>query len=607
MSEAKTVLIVPSCERDRGGGHLRRSLFLLRALEEGGGDSYIWISEHHKDDVFLRFKKFFENTGFGKGFHARLISRIEEINAKKWDYIILDRFRTSEKDFAFWASLAPIIGIDEGGPCRKRFDFLIDLLPGLKGHTANLSAPGLLPLPKNRKPTGRQAKNKPLNILISFGAEDSKGLGPSTARLLASHSSSPILTLISNSGEEIPGVHVTGLIADLKEMLAEYDLFITHFGIGAFEAVYARVPVLLVSPTDYHYKLSRNAGFYSIGMGRDLFLTEAQRLGVRREFNKIFKAGFLAELQKRTERIALRYGLEGEQEEDLGSFFGDLSPDSSKTCPACGESAGTDNQVLARFPEETYRRCERCGVIYLNRLKPPPFGYDEEYFFDFYKKQYGKTYLEDFPNLIQMAKRRLKIIKNFTVNDPEVKPKVLDIGCAYGPFMAASEEMGFSPCGVDPIEDAVRYVNEELGLKAWQGFFPSGAKAEDGPFDAVTLWFVLEHFRDPGKILAEINRVLVPGGVLAFSTPSFKGISGRKGLGAFLKNSPADHLTVWSPGITGKILQKYGFKVRKIVVSGHHPSRFPFFGRFTKLYRPLLSISRFFRLGDTFEVYCTKN
>jgi len=186
---------------------------------------------------------------------------------------------------------------------------------------------------------------------------------------------------------------------------------------------------------------------------------------------------------------------------------------------------------------------------------------------------------------------------------------MLDIGCAYGPFLAAAREEGFSPCGIDPCDDAVRYVQNELGIPAVQGFFPPDQKeAVPSLFSGITLWFVIEHFRDCVPVLAEIKKLLKPGGVFAFSTPSFSGISGRSSLKKFLSNSPGDHWTVWSPKVCRKALALAGFKVKKIVSIGHHPQRFPLLGKFAKskkspLYWLFLAISRIFCLGDSIEVY----
>jgi SAM-dependent methyltransferase len=192
--------------------------------------------------------------------------------------------------------------------------------------------------------------------------------------------------------------------------------------------------------------------------------------------------------------------------------------------------------------------------------------------------------------------------------------RLLDIGCAYGPFLVAAKEAGFSPAGLDPAEDAAAYVRETLKLEAHQGYFPqTGAAALGGEasFDVVTLWYVIEHFREPRRVLAEVRRLLKPGGVLAFSTPSFTGVSGRKNRKDFLEKSPPDHWTIWSPQLCGKLLRDSGFRLRKIRVTGHHPERFPLLGPFARsggpLYAVLLLLSRIFRLGDTFEVYAHKD
>ncbi|MDR1839262.1 MAG: class I SAM-dependent methyltransferase [Treponema sp.] len=208
-----------------------------------------------------------------------------------------------------------------------------------------------------------------------------------------------------------------------------------------------------------------------------------------------------------------------------------------------------------------------------------------------------------------MAKRRLAVIKKIYKPQNTQKPQsLLDIGCAYGPFLAAASEEGFSPFGIDPAQDAVRYVQKELGIPASCGFFPDCGFPSSPPYDAITLWYVIEHFKDCAPVLAEIRKVLKDGGILAFSTPSFSGISGRASLRRFLSASPQDHFTVWSPKTCKKALALTGFKVKKTVISGHHPERFPLLGKFAKnkngvLYILLLAISRIFGLGDTFEVY----
>jgi 2-polyprenyl-3-methyl-5-hydroxy-6-metoxy-1,4-benzoquinol methylase len=570
----------------------------------------------------------------------------------EWEAVILDLWRASREDFKRWACFCrgksreyriPLIGIDEGGKCRDSFDFLIDLLPGPGGSALpNIASPAFLPLPQKRKASfpGFSSAGKPASILVGFGAEDAAGLaaavcGSFFAGGLISSAPSTTVTIIlpkktDHTVSEQKNVRIVPSIPLLREQLAAYDLFITHYGLGAFEALHAGVPVLLLNPSAYHEKLSRRAGFVSAGAGRGA-CSRLMRLLFEKKQGKrpALNWGFLQRLSGICRELAERYGLDKEPRGNLADFLEGGIPQLPAACPFCtGDSSCIDHPVIARFPHRTYRLCKNCGMIFMNRLSPPPVEYERDYFFDLYKKQYGKTYLEDFPGLVEMAKKRLSRIMSLLNNTKKKAssgtenteksaqaraPRVLDIGCAYGPFLAASREAGFDALGIDPAADAVRYVRDELHIPAFQGFFPEIPLefSSGGGFDAVTLWYVIEHFENPAPVLGEIHKLLKPGGVLAFSTPSFRGISGRKSLRQFLCNSPSDHYTIWSPFRSGFLLKKYGFSLKKTVISGCHPERFPLFGAILsdkkgRAYRYFLLISRIFKLGDTFEVYAVK-
>jgi 2-polyprenyl-3-methyl-5-hydroxy-6-metoxy-1,4-benzoquinol methylase len=284
----------------------------------------------------------------------------------------------------------------------------------------------------------------------------------------------------------------------------------------------------------------------------------------------------------------------------------------------------------------------------MDRLDEPPIEYTEQYFFESYKEQYGKTYMEDFDHLKAAAQRRIEHIrqllaedaaKNVTehrppsasqaeepprqpVNRARLSPyallqpprKILDIGCAYGPFLQAAREAGFfMTIGLDPAESAVQYLKRQLSIFALQGFFPEDCRIgpgnvsfwEEEYFDTVTMWYVIEHITDVPKALETVAALLKKGGVFAFSTPSRSGISGQKDLRAFLEKSPADHRTIWDPRRVRQLLGRAGFQVKKIVITGHHPERFPRWTRFLGK-NALLMVSRLFGLGDTFEVYAVK-
>jgi hypothetical protein len=65
---------------------------------------------------------------------------------------------------------------------------------------------------------------------------------------------------------------------------------------------------------------------------------------------------------------------------------------------------------------------------------------------------------------------------------------------------------------------------------------------------------------------------------------------------------------VWDPRRVRGILACYGFDVKKIVITGHHPERFPGCGGLKggAVCRTVHTLSRILGLGDTFEVYAVK-
>jgi 2-polyprenyl-3-methyl-5-hydroxy-6-metoxy-1,4-benzoquinol methylase len=519
---------------------------------------------------------------------------------------------------------------------RDRFEFLLDLLPCPPGRAApNRNAPAFLPLPKNRRhPPFTFQESPPLRILVSFGAEDPRRLSVPTVKALLPPpdrlTGDVEITLVQgglnrDSLEKIMNdagcsVTVRRDVPNLREELARFDLVVTHFGLTAFEALRAGAQVILLSPTAYHERLARRSGFISMGIRRRgisrlrrLIYTESPRGNCR----AVNYTGLNA-LTDRFLKLTERYGLDTGEIGSLGALSADAVPRISRSCPLCGAAPSVSPRASARFPGRTYRRCFRCGMVFMLRSGPPPIEYETAYFFEQYREQYGKTYLEDFPYLKHAGKLRLERIRDALPPSPESgeerdKPKLLDIGCAYGPFLAAAKEEGFSPFGIDPAEDAVRFVRQELNLPAYRRFFPDLPEeiARPESFTVITLWYVIEHFEDPRKALQAVFRLLKPGGVLAFSTPSVSGISGRKSLRNFLEKSPGDHWTIWDPRRVSRLLARYGFKVKKITVTGHHPERFPLGNALNAekqgaAYRILGGLSRLCGLGDTFEVYAVK-
>jgi 2-polyprenyl-3-methyl-5-hydroxy-6-metoxy-1,4-benzoquinol methylase len=236
--------------------------------------------------------------------------------------------------------------------------------------------------------------------------------------------------------------------------------------------------------------------------------------------------------------------------------------------------------------------------------------YNAKYFASEYRAQYGRTYLEDFESIKFAAKGRVAIIRRLI--RPNSKGVVLDVGCAYGPFLSAVVESGLDAFGLDVSPEAVTFVTQNLHVPALCTDFQSVARGQlPRKIAALTMWYVLEHFPAAGAMLAKSASLLQPGGVLALSTPNGRGISARRDIQGFLFNSPKDHFTVFSPRKLSKILLRYGLTLRKIRITGHHPERFPgalgaAAQRWALVAHLLHAASVLLGLGDTFEAYAVK-
>ncbi|MDQ3353179.1 MAG: class I SAM-dependent methyltransferase [Actinomycetota bacterium] len=100
--------------------------------------------------------------------------------------------------------------------------------------------------------------------------------------------------------------------------------------------------------------------------------------------------------------------------------------------------------------------------------------------------------------------------------------RVLDLGCGDG-TMAARIAAGPRPVavvGLDWTHDGVRSAARRGVAVVQASVDDSGLPLRAGAFDVVLFSEVVEHLVDPDLALAEIRRVLIPGGTLLLSTPN---------------------------------------------------------------------------------------
>jgi SAM-dependent methyltransferase len=150
--------------------------------------------------------------------------------------------------------------------------------------------------------------------------------------------------------------------------------------------------------------------------------------------------------------------------------------------------------------------------------------------------------------------------------------RVLDLGCGGGEFTAEIAAAGGEAIGAEVAETAVAlacrlHPDLDFRLVPIDGALPFG----DGAFELVWASEVIEHVSDTGLWLAEIRRVLVPGGRLLVTTPAHGRL--RLLLGGIEQYSEplGDHLHLYSRGSLRTVLGDLEFADVRVSAAGGPP------------------------------------
>ena len=141
---------------------------------------------------------------------------------------------------------------------------------------------------------------------------------------------------------------------------------------------------------------------------------------------------------------------------------------------------------------------------------------------------YGNPDDRRFPPLVETLQRalyaqRVRMVESVAGT---TRGRVLDVGCGRGLLLDAFRRRGWQPQGTELSDQAARYARKVAGIPVETGRLEEIGFPENY-FDAVTMWHVLEHVHDPRVLLAEVSRILKPGGVLLVGVPNFSGLEAR--------------------------------------------------------------------------------
>ncbi|MCF6282868.1 MAG: class I SAM-dependent methyltransferase [Candidatus Polarisedimenticolaceae bacterium] len=250
-------------------------------------------------------------------------------------------------------------------------------------------------------------------------------------------------------------------------------------------------------------------------------------------------------------------------------------------CPICGGEgwyAYTGSDLLMGLPGQfSYDTCCHCGAAY--QVPMPSL----EQITSFYPDEYApyKTSKVKVRNPIEQSVLRAcygyqhlnggapnwlgSIAGLFAYRDlvPYIaQGRMLDVGCGGGKFLRSMQTLGWQAQGVEFNPSAVATCRA-AGLEVSQGEL-SDANLPDNHFDLITARHVIEHIADPQPLLAEIFRLLKPGGLMLLRTPNSEAL-GRRWFGTnWYADDIPRHLILFSGQNLTLLAEQHGFKRQAI-------------------------------------------
>lgn len=179
-------------------------------------------------------------------------------------------------------------------------------------------------------------------------------------------------------------------------------------------------------------------------------------------------------------------------------------------CPVCGPE---ETSAVGLCHEHPVVQCNRCHLMFVGACSP--VEQTEQFFRTEHVDAEETTELHYVTFRGESLRREAALVRKLMPHGG----RLLDVGTASGFFLKEFEGYrDWQVEGVEPSAVSTRYAVEKFGLNVRTGYLKEQSY-DDESFDVVTSLDAFNCHREPNEDLAEIARILKPGGIFAIEIP----------------------------------------------------------------------------------------
>jgi len=229
------------------------------------------------------------------------------------------------------------------------------------------------------------------------------------------------------------------------------------------------------------------------------------------------------------------------------------------SCPVC-EKTDIDEYLTTKdyfFTRESFTlsKCAKCNFVFTNPI-PADLGkyYETEDYLSHNTKSGGII------SNIYSAIRNMNIMRKYNlVIHYCTNGSILDIGCGTGDLLRSFKNHGWETTGIEPNKKAREIAQKQNDVKVFTE--EKLNEFEDGKFDVVSMWHVLEHVEDINERMKQVSRLTSTHGTMIFALPNLNSPDAKKYGHYWSGLDVPRHLYHFTQETFEKLATKHGLKL----------------------------------------------